>query len=133
MSSVKNFAQLRQLREQPLWKLLASDNAPLVLAVLQRLLLGDDKVLPVSVLLEKVQQELVSLCAAGEDLPQTAQAYVALWLEQKWLTRRLPPGVQEEQYELTTDTVTAMRFLQGVLQPRAMATESRLAPQSCNS
>jgi hypothetical protein len=127
MSSIRGIAQLRQLREQPLWKLLASDNAPQVLGVLQRLLLTEDKVLSASVLREKLQQELTGLKQAGEDMAQTAQAYLAHWLKEGWLTRRLPPGAQEEQYELTTDSVTAIRFLQGVLQPRATATESRLA------
>lgn len=127
MSAIKAIAQLRQLREQPLWKLLASLNAPLVLGVLQELLLRDEKVVPASALLERLQQELQALKQAGEDMPQSAQAYLALWLNEGWLTRRLPPGAQEEQYELTTDAVTAVRFLQGVLQPRAMATESRLA------
>lgn len=127
MSAVKTIAQLRQLREQPLWKLLASDKAPLVLGVLQSLLLGGEKVVPASVLLEKLQQELQQLRGAGEDMAQSAQAYLASWLSEGWLTRRLPAGAQQEQYELTTDAVTAIRFLQGVLQPRAMATESRLA------
>lgn len=110
-----------------MWKLLASDKAPMVLGVLQDLLLGEEKVVPASVLLEKLQQELQQLKGAGEDMPQSGQAYLALWLSEGWLTRRLPAGAQEEQYELTTDAVTAIRFLQGVLQPRAMATESRLA------
>lgn len=127
MSSIKTIAQLRQLREQPLWKLLASDKAPMVLGVLQGLLLGEEKVVPASVLLEKLQQELQQLKGAGEDMAQSGQAYLALWLSEGWLTRRLPAGAQEEQYELTTDAVTAIRFLQGILQPRAMATESRLA------
>jgi len=127
MSSIKTIAQLRQLREQPLWKLLASDKAPMVLGVLQDLLLGEEKVVPASVLLEKLQQELQQLKGAGEDMAQSGQAYLALWLSEGWLTRRLPAGAQEEQYELTTDAVTAIRFLQGILQPRALATESRLA------
>jgi hypothetical protein len=99
----------------------------MVLGVLQDLLLGEEKVVPASVLLEKLQQELQQLKGAGEDMPQSSQAYLALWLSEGWLTRRLPVGAQEEQYELTTDAVTAIRFLQGVLKPRAMATESRLA------
>lgn len=127
MGAVKRIAELRQLRDQPLWKLLASLNAPLVLGVLQELLLRDEKVMPASALLERLQQELQALKQAGEDMPQTAQAYLALWLTEGWLTRRLPVGAQEEQYELTTDAITAIRFLQGVLQPRATATESRLA------
>jgi hypothetical protein len=127
VSAVKTIAQLRQLREQPLWKLLASDKAPLVLGVLQSLLLGEEKVVSASVLLEELQQELQQLKGAGEDMAQSSQAYLASWLSEGWLTRRLPAGAPEEQYELTTDAVTAIRFLQGVLQPRAMATESRLA------
>ncbi len=99
----------------------------MVLGVLQDLLLGEEKVVPASVLLENLQQELQLLKGVGEDMVQSGQAYLALWLSEGWLTRRLPAGVQEEQYELTTDAVTAIRFLQGVLQPRAMATESRLA------
>jgi hypothetical protein len=127
MSSVKTIAQFRQLREQALWKLLASHNAPVVLAVFQELLLGEQRVVPASALHERLTQELQGLKQAGEDMTQSAQAYIAAWLSEGWLTRRLPAGVQEEQYELTTDAVTAIRFLQGVLQPRALATESRLA------
>jgi len=127
MSSVKTIAQFRQLRERALWKLLASHHAPIVLAVLQELLLGEHKVVPASALHERLTQELLALKQAGEDMTQSAQVYVAAWLSEGWLTRRLPAGAQEEQYELTTEAVTAIRFLQGVLQPRALATESRLA------
>ena len=114
MSSVKTIAQFRQLREQALWKLLASHNAPVVLAVFQELLLGEQRVVPASALHERLTQELQGLKQAGEDMTQSAQAYIAAWLSEGWLTRRLPAGVQEEQYELTTDAVTAIRFLQGV-------------------
>ena len=127
MSAIKTIAQLRQLRDQPLWRLLASDKAPVVLGVLQVLLLGEYRVLPASAMLEKLQQELQALKRAGEDMPQSPQAYLSLWLNDGWLARRLPPGAQEEQYELTTDAVTAIRFLQSALAPRATATESRLA------
>lgn len=127
MSSVKTLAQLRQLRDEPLWRLLAADSAPVVLGVLQELFLGDEKVIPASALKEKLQQELQALKQTGVDMSQSPQVYIAAWLNERWLSRRLPPGAQEEQYELTTDAVTAIRFLQGVLKPRAMATESRLA------
>lgn len=127
MSSVKSIAQFRQLREEALWKLLASHNAPIVLALLQELFLGEQKVLPSSVLHERLTQEFQRLKQAGEDMAQSAQAYIAGWLSEGWLSRRLPVGAQEEQYELTADAITAIRFLQGVLQPRPVATESRLA------
>ena len=127
MSSVKSIAQLRQLREQPLWKLVASHNAPIVMGVLQTVLLTETRTLTASALHERVAQELKLLKQAGEDMAQTAQAYVSAWLADKWLQRHLPPGSQEEVYELTTEAVTAIRFMQGVLTPRRTATESRLA------
>lgn len=77
MSSVKTIAQFRQLRERALWKLLASHNAPIVLAVLQELLLGEHKVVPASALHERLTQELLALKQAGEDMTQSAQVYVA--------------------------------------------------------
>ena len=60
-------------------------------------------------------------------MPQTAQAYVADWLKQGWLTRRLPTGASEEVYELGVEAANVIRFLATTLKPRMAATESRLA------
>jgi len=70
---------------------------------------------------------LEELRALGDDLPQTAQAYVANWLSNGYLERRFPPGAAEEKYELSTATVAAIRFLSGIAEPHAAATESRLS------
>ena len=51
------------------------------------------------------------LRARGEELPQSAQAYVAEWLSQGWLTRRFPAGAVEEEFELTADAAVAIRVL----------------------
>jgi len=118
---------LRTLRERPLWRLLAADKAPAVLALLQSLLLKQEKTLPGSVLAERLTHEIDLLRAAGVDLPQTPQQYIADWLVQGWLTRRLPAGASEEMFDLSADAVTALRFMQTQVQPRAAATESRLA------
>lgn len=75
MSSVKTIAQFRQLRERALWKLLASHHAPIVLAVLQELLLGEHKVVPASAFHERLTQELLALKQAGEDMTQSAQVF----------------------------------------------------------
>ena len=69
----------------------------MVLGVLQDLLLGEEKVVHASVLLEKLQQELQQIKGAGEDMPQNGQADLALWLSEGWVTRRLPAGAQEEK------------------------------------
>ena len=124
---LRNFGDLRSLRGAPLWKLLAADNAVFIVAALQELLLDTEKVLPASVLYERLGQALAELRAAGESLPQSAQAYVADWLSHGWLTRRLLPGEDDEVFELSTEAATAIRFIASLTQKRALATESRLA------
>jgi hypothetical protein len=94
---------------------------------LQTLLLDNEKTLSSSVLKERLSREIEHLRASSEELPQTAQAYIADWLTMGWLTRRFPVGASEEEYELTTDAANAIRFMNTVLRPRLAATESRLA------
>jgi hypothetical protein len=44
-----------------------------------------------------------------------------------FLARRFPPGAAEEEYELSTDAVEAIRLVSGMAKPHSAATESRLA------
>lgn len=127
MKALRGAASLRNLREQPLWRLLAAIKGPVVIALLQSLFTETEKELPSSVLHERLTRDLDDLRAAGEELPQTTQAYVAEWLGQGWLTRRFPAGASEEEYELSSDALTALRFVTGLLKPRTTATESRLS------
>ncbi len=127
MNIARNAAALRALREQPLWQLLGALKAPAFLAVLRAVLAEGEATLPGSVLHERVAQQLDALRAAGEELPQTAQAYVADWLRQGWLTRRLPEGAAEEVVELSVDAAAALRFVATLVAPKSAATESRLA------
>jgi hypothetical protein len=115
------------LRQQPIWRLLAADKAPAFIGLLQTHLLEADKCLAASVLHERIGRDIELLRARGEDLPQTAQAYVAEWLSQGWLMRRFPAGAPEEEYELTADGAAAIRFVSALDKPRTVATESRLA------
>ncbi|QDL38536.1 DUF3375 family protein [Rhodoferax sediminis] len=85
MKALGGTAALPNLREQPLWRLLAADKAPVVIALLQSLLFEDDKTLLSSALHERLAHGLDQLRAIGEDMPQPAQAYVADWLKQGWL------------------------------------------------
>jgi len=126
MKSPRGVANLRSLRQQPLWRLLASDKSPVVLAILRELLLDSDKTLSASVLTERLGHLLEELRAAGEDMPQTAQGYLSDWLGQGWLVRRLPAGASEEVYELSSEAVHAIRFVMSLLTRRSLATESRL-------
>lgn len=127
MRTLSTAAALESLRKQALWRLLAAVNGPLVIAILQSLLLDQEKTLTSSVLHERLGRELEALRLAGHELPQAAQGYVADWLREGWLTRRLPADAAEEVFELTADAANAIRFITGVMSPRKTATESRLA------
>src|SRR5712692_6365797 len=117
----------RRLRDQSLWRLVASDNGPAVIGLLQTHLFEGERSLPASIFYERLHRDLEDLRAQGEDLPRTAQAYVADWLAAGYLERRFPPGATEEEYELSAAASAAIRFAAGLVAPHTMATESRLA------
>ncbi|MCG7989715.1 MAG: DUF3375 domain-containing protein [Candidatus Thiodiazotropha weberae] len=127
MKADKHIATYRRMRNQPLWRLLASDNGPTMIGLLQSHLYEKERSLPASILFERLTRDLEELRAQGDDFPQTAQAYVANWLSDGYLERRFPPGATEEAYELSTATVEAIRFLSAIAEPHSAATESRLS------
>ncbi len=127
MKALRASASLLVLRSKPLWRLLAADKAPLIMGLLQSLLLDQDKTLSSSVFHERLSRELEMLRGQGYDLPQTAQGYVADWIAEGWLSRRFPGGASEEEFELTAEATSALRFINSILKPRTAATESRLA------
>jgi hypothetical protein len=116
----------RRMRTQPMWRLLAAGSGPTVLSLLQAHLYDAERSLPASIFHERIGRDLERLRGLGEDWPQTAQNYVAGWLAEGFLERRFPPGSPEEEYELASSTVEAIRFLSGLVKPHASATESRL-------
>src|SRR6185437_6974080 len=127
MKTPARVATWQRLRQQPTWKLLAADNAPLIAALLQALLLDGERKLPASLLHERLARELDELREHGQVAPRAAQAYVAEWLATGWLERRFPADASEEQYELTAPAIAALRFLGSLDSSRSVATESRLA------
>jgi len=127
MRANPSIAIYRRLREQPMWRLLAAQNAPTILGILAFHLSGDGTGMPGSLLHPRIERDLEDLRARGDDMPQTAQVYVATWLREGWLERRLPPGAAEEIYDLSAAAVAAIRFADGLEQPKSAATESRLA------
>lgn len=72
MSIVRSAATLRNLREQPMWKLLAAAHAPVIAALLDRLLLQDEKVHSASTLEERLTLDIEALRAQGYELPDAA-------------------------------------------------------------
>lgn len=126
MKADKALATYRRLRQQPLWRLLAALNGPTTLGLLQTHLYDSERSLPASIFHERIERELERLRALGEDWPQPAQAYVSGWLGEGFVERRFPPGATEEEYELSTAAVEAIRFVSAQVKPHSAATESRL-------
>jgi hypothetical protein len=126
MKADKLLALYRRMRAQPLWRLLAATNGPAVLGLLQAHLYEGERRLPASIFHERIERDLEQLRNLGEEWPQTAQMYVASWLADGYLERRFPPGSKEEEYELSTATLEAIRFVASVEKPHTAATESRL-------
>jgi hypothetical protein len=122
----KAIATYQRMRAQPLWRLLASDNGPTVIGLLQTHLYERERSLPASIFHERIERALEELRAQGDDFPKTAQAYVAGWLADGYLERHFPTGVAEEEYELSTAAIEAIRFVAGLAAPHSAATESRL-------
>jgi len=127
MKADRFIAACRHLREQPVWRLLASRHGPFVVGLLQSHLFETEHRLPASVFHERIGRDLEELRARGEDLPQPAQAYVAEWLREGYLERRFPSGATEEEYEVSSAAAIVIRFIAGLAEPRIAATESRLA------
>ncbi len=120
-------ATYRRLRDEPLWRLLAADSAPMVIALLQHNLMEGNQKLPASILFERLENDLEQLRSRGDVLPQTAQGYVADWLAKGWLIRRFPAGAAEEEYELSAPAAKAIHLIGGVVEPRTAVTGSRLS------
>ena len=120
-------AAYRRLRNQAVWRLLAADNGPIVLGLLQAHLYEGERSLPASLFHERIHRDLEYLRSQGLDLPQSAQTYVADWLASGFIERRFPANAAEEEYELSSAAVTAVRFAASMVDRHASATESRLA------
>lgn len=116
-----------RLRTEPAWRLLCANTAPEVLALLQTLLYDGERTLPASVLAERLTTEIGLLRAHGHDLAGSASYYMRDWLQEGWLERRYPEGADEEEYELSTAAIQALRVVASLQTQRTVATESRLA------
>ena len=127
MKTYKQIVSYKRLRNETAWKLLATDNAPITLALLTTHLLEKERRLPSSILHERINRELEQLRAHGEDIPQTAQIYISKWLLSGFLERSYEPQAKEEMYELSAAAAQAIRFIQGLTEKRSVATESRLS------
>ncbi|MCI7709406.1 MAG: DUF3375 domain-containing protein [Sutterella parvirubra] len=126
MSSARELtARYRTLRDAPMWRLLASQQGPLVIGILQALLYEEERTLPGSVFLERLAP-LWAEATLEAVSPEDARALAARFVREGYLVTRLPAGALEEQYELTAGALEAIRILSRALTRRSGPSESRL-------
>lgn len=118
-------ARYRTLRDAPMWRLLASQQGPLVIGILQALLYEEERTLPGSVFLERLAP-LWAEATLEAVSPEDARALAARFVREGYLVTRLPTGALEEQYELTAGALEAIRILSRALTRRSGPSESRL-------
>lgn len=123
-------AFLSRLDQDPAWRLLRADNAPVVAAILTEHLNSERDRLNADDLYERIDADLEELRSRGMDLKQTARAYVAEWRKAGFLVRRPVAETRGETLELSGASVAALRFLESREAPPRSATESRLASLS---
>ena len=115
----------RELRQSPIWRLLAADTGPQSIAILQTLLFDNERELPASVFLERLIHAYAE--GAQETISRDeARALASRWVKEGYLVCRLAEGRSEETYELTSAGLEAIRTLSRFQTKRTGPTESRL-------
>ncbi len=125
MSALLRVLEAQRLAEGPALTLLRSDLRAVAIGLLTEHLGGEPRRLPAPVLFERISEDLSVLRDQGFDVPRTAQAYCAGWVEQGVLVRRVGDG-REETFELSDGAMAALRFVAGLSEQRRSVTESRL-------
>lgn len=103
MSLRSSIEHYRTLRQAPIWKLLASDNGPQAIAILQTLLYDNERVLPASVFFERLRN------AYAEGLEETLS---------------LPNDTSDREFEAVLRTLSwLLKHPNAGLFPRALPVE----------
>lgn len=127
-----DFFTLSQLRQtHPAWRLLCSNNAPLVLSFLHRAFVApNERVIDESRLSEMLEDSLYQLRSElGEEaFPKSAKSYLNDWAEAEngWLRKFYKSGSDEAQFDLMPATEKVMGWLSQLASRQFVGTESRL-------
>ncbi|MDR2198071.1 MAG: DUF3375 domain-containing protein [Deltaproteobacteria bacterium] len=124
---IRGYGLLRE--HSPAWRLLNATNGPAILALLKTHLYDnlDERVLRSSVLCERVRADLDKVREDPADYPRPAEEYVDEWVDRRFLMRELKEGDDEERLWLSAASIDAIRFVEGLANPRSTVTESRLS------
>ncbi len=118
-------------RANPAWRLLAADNAAVVIAFLDRAFLAPGaRTLPEASLAGALQDVLDEVNATDVGLmPKGARQYLTDWCGDGfgWLRRYYAPGSDEPTYDITPRAEAAVVWVKGLMQARSfIGTQSRL-------
>jgi Protein of unknown function (DUF3375) len=125
-------AMLVMLRAQnPAWRMLAADSAPLVASFLHRIfVLPNTRVLAQTKLADALDDYLHFLRQdIGDSMyPKAALEYLNDWAanDRGWLRRHYPPDSDEPHFDLTPAAERAITWLTGLADRSFVGTESRL-------
>lgn len=120
-------ALTRLVDEHAAWRLLRADSAPVIVALLQEHLGGEERRVESEELYERLDVDLDDLRAHGSELAGTARAYCAAWRAAGYIVRRPAATSRGETFELSPAALSAIRLLDQLAEPRQSATESRLS------
>jgi hypothetical protein len=127
-----DYATLDLLRQShPSWRLLRSDNAPLVASFLQRVFIAPNvRVIAQSDLAEALEDELFALRErlGADAFPKPTLDYLNDWAstEKGWLRKFYTQGSDEPHFDLTPATEKAIAWLETLTERSFVGTESRL-------
>lgn len=121
----------RMRRSHPAWRLLRSDNAPLVAGFLHRFFLdANRRATPQGDLAEALEDELFALRErlGAEAFPRAALEYLNGWAdpERGWLRKYYTEDSDEPHFDLTPAAEKAVRWLVTLAGRTFVGTESRL-------
>ncbi len=115
----------------PAWRLLRADNAPLVLSVLGRIFVAENvRSISSKDLIARLDDELYALNArlGLGTFPRAAKAYLDDWAstEVGWLRKYYPAGSDEPHFDATPAVEKALGWLESLRARSFVGTESRL-------
>ncbi len=111
-----DYQMLRYLRERnPAWRLLCSDHAALIAAVLNRaFIVPNVRVIGAAALAEALADEMFAISDLdGTQFPQTPIEYLNDWASPSkgWLRSFYKPGTDEQQFDLMPSTEKVLAWL----------------------
>lgn len=127
------FHDLESMRRQnPAWRLLCADSAPLVVSFLYRAFVAKNvRTVPEGELIAQLDDHLFHLreTEGAEAFPRIGRLYLDDWAsaERGWVRKYYPAGSDEPHFDLTPATEKVIEWLAGLQQRKQfVGTESRL-------